>query len=75
MDLTISPLTAGRWSALEDLSARRASNGAGTCTGALVALPPQPRADNGPDLWQLAASGQPPAAGARQHGGVAPSHR
>jgi hypothetical protein len=62
MDFTISPLTAERWAALEDLFGRAgASNG---CWCMYWRIGPgyrdRPRADNKRDLRRLAASGQPP---------------
>jgi len=62
MDLTFSPLTAGQWSALEDLFGRAgASNG---CWCMYWRIGPRyrdrPREDNKRDLEQLARSGQPP---------------
>jgi hypothetical protein len=62
MDLTVSPLTAGRWPALEDLfGPAGASNG---CWCMYWRLGPRyrdrPREDNKDDLRRLAASGQPP---------------
>ena len=61
-DLTISPLTAGRWPALEDLFGKAgASNG---CWCMYWRLGPRyherPRQDNKRDLQRLAASGPPP---------------
>jgi GNAT superfamily N-acetyltransferase len=62
MDYTISPLTAERWPALEDLfGPAGASNG---CWCMYWRMGPRyqdrPRADNKRDLRQLAASGRPP---------------
>ena len=62
MDLTIGPLTSGRWPALEDLfGPAGASNG---CWCMYWRLGPRyrdrPREDNKDDLRRLAASGQPP---------------
>jgi GNAT superfamily N-acetyltransferase len=62
MDYTISPLTAERWPALENLFGRAgASNG---CWCMYWRIGPRyrdrPRADNQRDLQQLAASGQSP---------------
>jgi GNAT superfamily N-acetyltransferase len=62
MDLTISPVTAGRWPALEELFGRAgASNG---CWCMYWRIGPRyrdrPRADNKRDLQRLAASGPPP---------------
>jgi GNAT superfamily N-acetyltransferase len=62
MDLTISPLTAEQWPALEDLFGRAgASNG---CWCMYSRIGPRyrdrPREDNQRDLEQLAASGPPP---------------
>jgi GNAT superfamily N-acetyltransferase len=62
MDFAVSPLTAGRWPALEELFGRvGASNG---CWCMYWRIGPRyrdrPRADNKRDLRQLAGSGQPP---------------
>jgi GNAT superfamily N-acetyltransferase len=62
MDLTIRPLTAERWPAVEDLFGKAgASNG---CWCMYWRIGPRyrdrPRAENKHDLRQLAASGQPP---------------
>jgi GNAT superfamily N-acetyltransferase len=62
MDLMVSPLTSGRWPALEDLfGPAGASNG---CWCMYWRLGPRyrdrPREDNKDDLRRLAASGQPP---------------
>jgi hypothetical protein len=62
MYFTISPLTAARWPALEDLfGGAGASNG---CWCMYWRIGPRcrdrPRADNKRDLQRLAASGQPP---------------
>ncbi len=62
MDFTIGPLTAERWSALEDLFGRAgASNG---CWCMYWRIGPRyrdrPREDNKDDRRQLAASAQPP---------------
>ena len=62
MDLTVSPLTSGRWPALEDLFGQAgASNG---CWCMYWRIGPRyrdrPREDNKDDLRRLAASGQPP---------------
>jgi GNAT superfamily N-acetyltransferase len=62
MDLTVSPLTAGRWAALEDLfGAAGASNG---CWCMYWRIGPRyrerARDDNKRDLRRLAASGPPP---------------
>jgi GNAT superfamily N-acetyltransferase len=62
MDLTVSPLTSGRWPALEDLfGPAGASNG---CWCMYWRIGPRyrdrPREDNQADLRRLAASGQPP---------------
>jgi GNAT superfamily N-acetyltransferase len=62
MDVTISPLTAENWPALDDLFGRAgASSG---CWCMYWRLGPRyhdrPRADNRRDLQQLAASGPPP---------------
>jgi GNAT superfamily N-acetyltransferase len=62
MDLTISPLTSGRWPALEDLFGKAgASNG---CWCMYWRIGPRyrdrPPEDNKHGLRQLAASGQPP---------------
>lgn len=62
MDLTVSPLTAERWSALADLFGRAgASNG---CWCMYWRLGPRyrdrPREENKRDLHRLAASGRPP---------------
>jgi len=62
MDFTISPLTAERWPALEELFGRSgASNG---CWCMYWRIGPRyrdrPRADNKRDLRWLAVSGQPP---------------
>jgi len=61
-DLAVSPLTAGRWPALEDLFGRAgASNG---CWCMYWRIGPRyrdrPREDNQRDLEQLARSGPPP---------------
>jgi GNAT superfamily N-acetyltransferase len=62
MDYMISPLTAGRWPALEELFGRAgASNG---CWCMYWRIGPRyhdrPRADNKRDLRRLAESGRPP---------------
>jgi len=62
MDVTVGPLTAERWPALEDLFGQAgASNG---CWCMYWRLGPRysdrPREDNKRDLRRLAASGQPP---------------
>lgn len=62
MDLTIRPLTAGQWPAVEDLFGKAgASNG---CWCMYWRIGPRyrdrPREDNKRGLQQLAASGQPP---------------
>src|SRR5881394_4102068 len=62
MDLTVRPVTAGQWPALEDLFGRAgASNG---CWCMYWRIGPRyrdrPREDNKRDLEQLARSGQPP---------------
>ena len=62
MDLTVSPLTPGRWPALEDLfGPAGASNG---CWCMYWRIGPRyrdrPREDNKDDLRRLAASARPP---------------
>jgi GNAT superfamily N-acetyltransferase len=62
MELTVSPVTAGRWPALEDLFGRAgASNG---CWCMYWRIGPRyrdrPREDNKRDLERLASSGPPP---------------
>src|SRR2546430_16973130 len=62
MDLTVSPLTSGRWPALEDLFGQAgASNG---CWCMYWRIGPRyrdrPREENKRNLEQLARSGEPP---------------
>src|SRR5258708_6415084 len=62
LDFTISPLTAERWPALEDLFGR--AGGSNGCWCMYWRIGPRyrdrPRADNKRDFQQLAVSGQPP---------------
>jgi len=74
MDLTIRPLTAQQWPALEDLFGRAgASNG---CWCMYWRIGPRyrsrPRADNEEDLARLAAAGSAGAGGAAGPAGTAP---